>query len=423
MKVLLLSQGTRGDIQPYANLARALRTRGHEPILGAPRRWVHLAEPYGVRVALLYDAVDELLDDPIVRDAFETNYRGLRGKAMAVKVMQKFRPMETRIIEDMARAAELDVDIVVFQPFLPGHAIGEWLGVPAVPAGLQPIWVPTRSFPNPMVPFRVPRLLNRSSYLWTRLWYRGFMGSIAKWRTQTLGLERRRGQQNSLRLPNGDHATVIHAFSRHLLPLRLDYPDWVHTVGYWFPPSQHDWTPPKELLDFLEAGDPPVCVGFGSMVGKDPRRTGAIVADAVRRANVRAVIVTGSGGIDIDGALEDNVLVLREASFDWLFPRMSAIVHHGGSGTSAAALASGRPQVVCPFMTDQPFHARRMHAIGVAPPPLPQVRLTADNLSESISRAVTDRGLVECAETLGERVKSEDGLTATATILESMVPR
>ncbi len=213
---------------------------------------------------------------------------------------------------------------------------------------------------------------------------------------------------------------MLQAFTRHLLPPDPGYPPWVHTTGAWFLPAPPGWSPPPELSAFLRAGEPPVYVGFGSMVGTDPRGVGAAVVEATRRVGVRAVMVSGWGGVRVDD-LPDHVLAVDGAPHDWLFPRTAAIVHHGGSGTTAAALAAGRPQVVCPFVGDQQFWAARAHAVGVAPAPQPQHRLTASGLADAVRSAVHDPGTAARAERLGRLVRDEGGVSAAVRTLESVV--
>ncbi|HEX6339903.1 glycosyltransferase [Umezawaea sp.] len=156
-------------------------------------------------------------------------------------------------------------------------------------------------------------------------------------------------------------------------------------------------------------------LGFGSMARRGAQRTAAFVAEAVRTSGVRAVVATGWGGIAPEVESGD-VLVIDQALHDWLFPRMSAIVHHGGSGATGAALASGHPQVVCPFVADQPHWAARMHAVDVAPAPLRQQDLTADRLA----RVVNDVALRERAEHLGELIRAQDGVTVAVDALERL---
>jgi sterol 3beta-glucosyltransferase len=330
--------------------------------------------------------------------------------------MRRTKPLMTRVFADMVAAAPGGIDIVVHPPSIPGHRLAEAIDVPAVLAAMQPVWVPTGTFPNPVLPVRLPRALNRASYLPIRLMLRSF-GGVAD---AVSHLPRRRGRHDILRRPDGGPAPVLQAFSRELLPGEPDYPPWVHTTGFWFLPAPPDWTPPSRLTDFLQAGEPPVYIGFGSMAGTDPRQTGSIVAEAITRAGVRAVVVSGWGVIHLDD-LSERVLLLDQVPHDWLFPRTAAIVHHGGSGTTGAALAAGRPQVICPFVADQPFWAGRAHAVGVAPPPQPHRRLTAAGLTGAIQQALTDEQMAARAEQLGSRIRAENGVHTAVRVLETLV--
>lgn len=418
MKVLILCQGSRGDVQPFAALAVALNAAGHEVTLGAPAKSAFLVAPYDVRFISFDDTVSRLMADPEVRKGFQQDYRGLHGKKLAIQFKLKVRKNAPRILADMASASDDGADLVVHHVGLPGHLVAELLGVPSVPACPYPSIIPTNSFPHPRFPFRLPRALNRATYLPGRQKLRALTLGTAKWRSETLGLPPRRGYHNVLRRADGTYVTALQAFSQHVLPAPLNYPAWVHTTGFWFLPTAPDWEPPRKLSDFLRAGDPPIYIGFGSVVGSDPRRTGRTVIEAIRRAQVRAIVAKGWGGIEANDS-SDHVLYIDQAPHDWLFPRMAAIVHHGGSGTTGAALASGRPQVVCPFVADQPFWGQRMHAVGVAPAPQPQRRLTSDSLAEAIHLASTDLAMKTNAATLGRQVSDESGVATAVKILES----
>lgn len=420
MKAFVVGHGTRGDVQPYVALGHALREAGHEVVLGAPAGSAPLVEPYGIPFALLPDDMNSGMDDPKVRQAIESSFRGLRGKVTAMRQMARAKVELRKVYDAIAAVPAADVDVVVHPVNSPIQHLAERLGVPAVAVGLQPGWVPSRSFQSPLVPFRIPRALNHASYRLNGLVLRALVGSGARWRAETLGLPRRPHQSDALRTPDGRPATVLQAFSKHVLPTPAEYPSWTHTTGYWFLPAAGDWTPPERLRAFLDAGDPPVYVGFGSMAGTEPARVGRTVTAAVRLAGVRAVLVTGWGGIDAERDAE-RVLVLDQAPHDWLFPWMAAIVHHGGGGTTGAALASGRPQVVCPFVADQPFWARRMHASGVAPDPLPQRRLTPESLARALRRAVGDDSMATRAAELGALILAEDGVGNAVALLERIV--
>ncbi|GAA1452241.1 glycosyltransferase [Nocardiopsis tropica] len=420
MKAIILTHGTRGDVQPYVALAKALREAGHEAVLGAPASAAALAEPHGVPFAPVIDEMNAFVDQPRVRRAMETGFSGLSGKRIALELTLASRPAMARFLAEMADVAADGGDVVVHMPGVPVHHIAEKMGIPAVPGALQPGWVPTGAFPNPMLPFTPPRTFNRASYATAQAFVR-FMARSGDSLRADLGLPRRRGSRDILRRPDGGPATVLQGFSRHLLPVAdPGYPSTVHTTGFWFLPAPPEWRPPADLEEFLAAGGPPVYIGFGSMVGLDPRKVGRIVTEAVRRAGVRAILAGGWGGISVDGNSED-VHLLEQAPHDWLFPRTAAVVHHGGSGTTGAALASGRPQVICPFLADQPFWAARAHAAGVAAPPQRGRDLSAEGLAEAIRRAVTDPAMRARAEEMGQRIRAKDGTRAAVGVLEALV--
>lgn len=412
MKVLILTHFSRGDIQPFAALAKTLQESGHEVTAGAPRTSSYLLRPHTARFIPFEDRTKKIVSDPGIRR--------LHSMGIPLQLIPKVQRERAGMLDDFALAADEMPDIVVHSAALPGHQIAELLGVPAVPVCAHPSWVPTESFANPFFPYQLPRRLNRASYAWTRLIMRMLFPTTGLWRRQTLGLPRRRRHRNVLVRPDGGPATVLQAFSAHVLPAPLKYSEWVHTTGYWLLPVSADWTPSAELSAFLQAGDPPVCIGFGSMALTEPQRFARTVTDAVRLAGVRAIVVGGWGAVD-PNELTDETLYLREAPLDWLFPRVAAIVHHGGNGTIGYGLAAGRPQVVCPFSaTDQDFYARRLHACGVSPPPQPYRHLTAEKLAQAINQAVDEERLARRAREIGDQVRAEEGTTTAVKILETL---
>lgn len=413
MRVLILSHFTRGDIQPFAALAKMLQETGHQVTVGAPGTSESLLRPYSTQVIAFEDRARNLATAPEVRR--------LHSRGIPIQLIPRARRELAGMLEDFAGTLGSEPDIVVHHAGLPGHQIAESLEVPAVPVCPHPSYVPTDSFANPYFPFRAPGILNRATYSWTGLFLRGLFPTTERWRRKRLGLPARRGHRDALRRPDGKPATVLQPFSRYVLPSPLRYPDFVHTTGYWLLPASEGWRPPESLTTFLERGDRPVYIGFGSSSSlTEPHRLGRLIADAVRRAGVRAVVVGGWSTFD-PAVLGEEVLYLPEAPFDWLFPRMAAIVHHGGNGTIGYALAAGRPQVVCPFgAPDQLFYARQLHARGVAPPPQPRRDMTAEGLATAILRAMTDTRMAGRADEIGHRVRSEEGASAAIRILESL---
>ncbi|MES0837429.1 glycosyltransferase [Nocardiopsis tropica] len=422
MHALLLTHGTRGDVQPFLALARALADAGHTATVAGPRSYAALAADHAVAYHPVDDGPNTLMDDPAMKGVMETGLRGLRGAAHTVSLLREITPLMRRVYADMAATVDLGADVVVHIPGMPGAHIAERLAVPAVPVALQPSWVPTRAFPAPGVPWpeRAPGALNPLTYRLAALALRGQRG-VAEDLRRELGLASRPGRNDPLLRPDGAPATVLHAFSRHLLPAGAHYPPQVRTTGFWFAPPDTAWEPPAELEAFLVAGEPPVFVGFSSLPTLDPAATGRVVTAAVRRAGVRAIVAAGRGGIDAAEA-EGDVLLIDRAPHERLFPRCSAVVHHAGAGTTGAAAAAGRPQVVCPFWGDQPFWAARVHDAGVAPVPLGGRRLTEDGLAAALTEALTGPGTAARAAELGERVRAEGGAREAVRVLEEVAP-
>jgi UDP:flavonoid glycosyltransferase YjiC (YdhE family) len=210
---------------------------------------------------------------------------------------------------------------------------------------------------------------------------------------------------------------ILYGFSPTVVPKPADWGERIHVTGYWFLERPSDWQPPADVADFIRSGPPPVYVGFGSMGNRDPREVTEIVLDALDRCRQRGVILTGWGGLS-RADLPDNVFGIESMPFDWLFPRMSAVVHHGGAGTTSAGLRAGVPSVIVPFFADQPFWAERVCRLGVGPGPVHRKRLTAERLARAISIAVNDSRMRDRAGEIGERIRGEDGVAAAVHFID-----
>lgn len=417
MLALILAFGTRGDVQPFVALARGLRGRGHDVVLAAPARFAGLAAEHGIALSVVDDGPLALMDG--VAGAAVTG--GVREKVALARAMPaSFGPVLADCAA-LASGAGAGADVVVHNGQIIGAPhVAERLGVPAVLALTVPLYVPTAEFawPGADLPARLPGPLNRMSYLGMRGPAAMFGSTVDRWRDDELGLPRRRGRHDPLRTPDGGRSPVLNLVSRHVVAPPADWPPSVTTTGYWFLPAAGGL--PPAVTGFLAAGPPPVFVGFGSMAGDDPARTTRTVLDAVAAAGVRAVLATGWGGLDPSG-LPGGVLAVEQVPHDLLLPHVAAVVHHGGAGTTAAAAAAGVPQVVCPFVADQPFWARRVQALGVGPAPLPQRRLDAAGLAAALRRAVGDARMRATARELGTRISAEDGVGAGVAALEGLV--
>ena len=236
-------------------------------------------------------------------------------------------------------------------------------------------------------------------------------------RQQVLGLPPQSAAENQARRRR---MLVVQGYSRHVVPHPRDWPASIHTTGYRFLDEEADWQPPPTLAEFLDAGDPPVYVGFGSMTGRHAQSVTQTTVEALARCGKRGVLQTGWAGLGGD-ALPSTILCIDAVPHWWLFPRMAAVLHHGGAGTTAEGLRAGIPTVIVPHMADQPFWGARVHALGVGPRPVPRHRLTVRRLTEAIAQATGDAGIAERAASLGALIRAEDGPTVAATLIERLL--
>ena len=423
MKILLLTLGTRGDVQPFVALGVGLKAAGHEVSVCAPSSFAPLVTEHGLTYAPMSDEIVQLARAQEGREIL-----GAAGSPLGLlkgwlRLARRVGPMQRRVLDD-AWAAAPGTDALVYHPkVLGGTDLGERLKVPVFLVLPAPALVPTRVFPAPVLPpLRVPLSLqgvyNRLTYRLPQLMNVATAGVVNKWREEALELPARPAFQDPLRYPDGRAVPVLHPFSPHIAAPPADWSADVAVTGCWILTSE--WRMPSELREFLRAGPPPAYVGFGSIAGRNPAQTTQTVVGALERAGQRGVLSSGWGGLGT-ARLPGTVFKLDAAPHDLLFPHMAAVVHHGGAGTTAAGLRAGKPTVVCPFFGDQPFWGARVAALGVGPAPIPQRRLTAENLAAAIRRAVTDTEMQGRAYELGVKLRAEDGVGRAVQFIETYV--
>jgi sterol 3beta-glucosyltransferase len=395
MKMMLLTAGTRGDVEPFFALARAAGARGHEVRTAIPEN--SGADTAGLDTVSLRMDFAQLVSD-----------QGVSPRAAARTFKTVIRPAVGRLLSAaVEHIVAFAPDVVVYHPkVLSAPAAAQRLGIPSVLVETVPALTPTREFPSPIIPAASLGPLNKFSYLPARV----------------ATLMFRRELQAALdflppgRTPaTGTRATLI-PVSPHLLPRPADWPASVHLTGHWAAePAALEID--DELKAFLAGGDF-VYAGFGSMKAGDSRERGAAVIEAARRNGLRALVATGWGGIEVPAAvMGGDVLVRESVAHHMVLPRAAAAIHHGGAGTVHAVARAGIPSVVVPFIADQPFWGALLHRRGLGPQPVPYRKLTADRLARALGEAGSCR--IQAART-GELVRAEDGTAVAVGVLESL---
>jgi UDP:flavonoid glycosyltransferase YjiC (YdhE family) len=294
---------------------------------------------------------------------------------------------------------------------LHGYDLAERLEAPLMLAAVMPL-TPTRHEPMlafPQWPAPVPGYNALTHWLAYQLVWQGFRPTISRWRRQTLGLSKAPLWGYGRRMEE-QRVPVLNGFSAHVVPRPPDWGEHVRVTGYWFPEDE-DWQPPEDLRAFLDDGPPPVFIGFGSMPVRNPERTTAVVLEALRQSGQRAILHAGWAELG-EGSLPRGVHRIDYAPYGWLFPRMAAIVHHGGAGTTAFGLRAGVPCIVVPFLFDQFYWGRRIAELGAGPEPIPHKKLSPERLSAALATALGDTQMRQKAAGLGEKVRAERGVEA-----------
>jgi sterol 3beta-glucosyltransferase len=330
----------------------------------------------------------------------------MEGRGNPLKLFRQYIQMARETLADEWTSAQKAEVLIYNSAALGGYHIAEKMGIPAFASFPVPLYSPTREFPSPFLPFRNLGPFNKLSHrLFAAIGPAMYRRPISDWRRDIVGLPPANGEDRL----RGKPVTKLYAYSQAVLPRPIDWDESSVVTGYWFLDAPTDWQPDPALVKFLQAGSPPVYVGFGSMFMHGGTRKTNIVLNALRLAGQRGVLATGWGGLTADNALDD-VFVVEAVPHDWLFPQVVAVVHHDGAGTTGAALRAGKPAVVCPLVGDQPFWRRRVAALGVGPSPVSQRQLTAKRLADAIKTAVSDQGMRQRTAALGAAIRAEDGV-------------
>ena len=417
MQITILALGSRGDVQPLLALAVGLQLTGqHEVSFVTSNDFERVVRNHRLDFFSLGVNARELLGTEAAWNVLESGRNVIQGMWQIVRMM---RPTLEQLVERVWQASQ-EAEALIFSTLGVGaYHIAEKQRVPCFWALPFPFFNRTRSFPSLAFPFLpLGGCYNLLTHIMTEQLAQQLIGRfINRWRQEQLGLP----PISLLKWPygqrNGQPVPMLHSYSPAVVPKPPDWGEHIHVTGYWFLDHSSDWHPPADLVSFLEAGPPPVYVGFGSMSSRDPEATTEIVLEALKRSGQRGLVATGWGGLkNVD--LPDGVFKLKSVPHDWLFPRVAAVVHHGGAGTTAEGLRAGVPSVLVPHFGDQSFWARRVMRLGVGPKAIPRNRMTAEKLCAAIATAVTDENIRTRATALGERICTEDGVGQAVKVVE-----
>ncbi|MDA1276960.1 MAG: glycosyltransferase [Verrucomicrobia bacterium] len=418
MNIIILAVGSRGDVQPYVAVGLGLQNAGHHVRMATHSNFKDFVEMRGLEFAEIKGNPKEWLDTEEGLDWLESGpglykfYTGL--KRFMEPVLESLLPTSLSACRDM--------DVILYSTVATsGPHIGEKLGLPTFPLMLQPAY-PTGDFPSVIADSATTknRIYNQFTHWITdQILHHSTRGSIDRWRKEVLGLSRATFL-GPARVSRKKRVPHFLGYSPSVVPRPKAWGDHVQVTGYWFLDREENWVPPDELVRFLESGSPPVYVGFGSMTVRKSEETTRMIVSALQMTGHRGILLKGWGNLGSTN-LPDSVLQIDSVPHDWLFPRMAAIVHHGGAGTTGAAIRAGVPSIITPFFADQIFWAARISSLGVGPASIPFSKLNDQNLADAIRLATGDSAMRGRSKALSEKICSENGVTRVVEAFENAI--
>ena len=404
MKIAIFTLGTRGDVQPYAVLGQALKKRGHEVVLSTAKNFEGLIQSYGLDFVPVDADFQAMLESEELKKIRKNPF-------LAKKQLSKFvYPMMDDAFTTFYDLAKKS-DKVLFHIKTMADNFADQFPEKMIKADVIPASQPTSEFPNPVFAFLpLPKFLNKLTFKITEMGLKMWTKPINDFRIKA-------GLPIKFKKPE---LPSLYGISEHLLAKPKDFPHNSIFTGFWSDTSNLELS--ADLIDFLQNGEPPLLVTFGSMPFDSKLDLKELIKSLTEKLQTRVVLVKGWGLTDTKD-LENirSIKVISTAPYDKLFPLVKAIVHHGGIGTIAACLKAGKPFMTCPVlypMGDQYFWGNVAFKKGVGLKPIPLKKLTHNNFITNVRELLTNKELHQNARQLSEKLATEDGVKNAIEIIE-----
>ncbi len=407
MNITAITIGSLGDIRPFLTLGKTLSKRGHQLKIATFPRFQNTIENHGFLFSPIHGDED-LMMKLLIGD-------GVSGIAYMKGLDLLLNQNKNEILNDIYNACKFaDMVLYTFLGSLAYHA-AESLKIPCMRVNF---WPADKTGDNPMpgmAALPLGKWYNRLTYSLSGISFSSFTkNQLNEWRNE-LGVGKWQG--HSYRKMYGKPIETLYAYSRFLAPKPVEWGQHLHVTGFWFPDEEVNAPADEGLIRFLENGDKPIYIGFGSMVGGSFEEMQRIVLESLRNTGQRAILSSGWRKFDI-AQLPPNVYCVDFVSHGWLFPRVKAVVHHGGAGTTAAGLRAGKPGLIIYFGGDQPFWGNRIHISGAGPKPIPRKNLTVRKMTHGLE-LLENVQIQKNAALIGEQFATEDGCKRTCEIIEN----
>lgn len=396
MKIIIPTIGTRGDVQPYIALALGLTQSGHSVTLATHPTMRGLVESYGVSFAPIGPDIDIGHEAAVIRGHSPNWMIGfMRVMKFSFAMLEQAYPE----LLELCRPA----DLIIVSHTAAGSIEAAKLGRPTVSVTLMPQAIPAND--------------PKASWI-TRGLMKVAGAGMGLMMTRPLDQIRKRVGVPPMG-PTGITSPTLNLIplSPHVSPPNPLWEPRHHITGYWFAPSPQTWVPPAALLEFLEAGEPPLVVSLGAMAlsGEDALEAAQITLTAIQQAGVRAIIQGWDEPLK-QLPLPPSVFKAGSIPHDWLLERAGGLVHHGGFGTTSAGLRAGIPALVIPHIIDQFIWGQKVAELGVGPKPISRAKLKIQDMADALIQMKAPEMRAKAAA-LGEKIRQEDGVAAAVALI------
>lgn len=417
MLITLLTAGSRGDTQPYVALGQTLKKAGFKVRIAAPETFKDLINEFELEFYSLPGDISIIARDKKLRQAMSAD--NPLKIIMGFNTLKNYAKNYALSMQQGFYNACLGSDAIVYHPGATiGHFVAQELGIPSILATPFPM-TPTKEYPA-LIFYDSVNWGKQFNFLTHKLFER------VMWQTSKSSVEQFWQQKFNCIPPNfsnpfaknqtANYLTLV-GCSERVFSRPQDWSERVQNTEYWFLDRSDRNSPIDKIQKFLQAGIPPVYVGFGSLGDPDKAaQTTRLVIDALQKSRQRGILATGWGAMKELDNIPESILIVKSISHAWLFPQMSAVVHHGGAGTTAAGLRAGIPSIIIPHANDQFAWGKRVYELGVGCKPIPRKKLTAEKLSAAINYALAEKVRV-AAKALSKKIQQEKGTAIAAKLI------
>ncbi|WP_207532183.1 glycosyltransferase [Desertivirga arenae] len=406
MKISISTIGTRGDVQPYATLGKALAANGHDVTLSTSKNFKSLVEGYGINFHPVDVDYQEVLNSNEGSKIMKANLFAIQRN-----LDKLIYPLIEQSLNECYQLAQSS-DLFIYRPKTLSDIFTGKLKTKCIKAAVVPATEETAAFINPIISgFRIPEFLYKWSFKLNNLRYQLLSKPISNF-----------CEQNGItdHTPQDPHKELsLYGISEHFLERPRDWSSVHQLTGFWFPEAEKQ-NLSDDLTDYLSSGTPPILISFGSMQIK--KEVASMILQSASEIKERFLIVASWSDWKTEEEIPSNVHIINSAPFETLFPKVKAVMHHGGIGTTAECLRAGKPMFVCPVLYpvgDQYFWGDLAYKKGLGVKPVPVNSLTPGLFKTRIEQLLSI-STAECKK-LAQKISEENGVQKAVELIEKYV--